>query len=166
MFEFTERSGHLLFQIVNKPTPLTNIDVVQVLPSPLSSYVVLCAPFHTTCMLLWCSRTPLLLGQGEMVLRNGIWTTDKTQHFVLQGLYFWNPGDLFLIANPLHSKQYIPPPKSPSHACPGILTHVQFVCPTFHRAPIIQDFMLTLKNESTVQDAIAQAANIPKLLAG
>lgn len=103
MFEFTERSGHLLFQIVNKPTPLTNIDVVQ----------------------------------GEMVLRNGIWTTDKTQHFVLQGLYFWNPGDLFLIANPLHSKQ----------------------------APIIQDFMLTLKNESTVQDAIAQAANIPKLLA-
>jgi hypothetical protein len=46
--------------------------------------------------------------QGEMVLRNGIWTTDKTQHFVLQGLYFWNPGDLFLIANPLHSKQYFP----------------------------------------------------------
>jgi hypothetical protein len=44
-----------------------------------------------------------------MVLRNGIWTTDKTQHFVLQGLYFWNPGDLFLIANPVHSKQYLTP---------------------------------------------------------
>lgn len=105
MFEFTERSGHLLFQIVNKPTPLTNIDVVQ----------------------------------GEMVLRNGIWTTDKTQHFVLQGLYFWNPGDLFLIANPVHSK----------HGA----------------SPIIQDFMLTLKNDSTVHDAIAQAGSIPKLLA-
>jgi len=104
MFDFTERSGHLLFQLVNKPTQLTNIDVVQ----------------------------------GEMVLRNGIWTTDKTQHFILQGLYFWSPGDLFLIANPLHSR---------------------------NSAPIIQDFILTLQNVSAVEDAIGQAANIPKLIA-
>jgi len=102
LFEFTEKTGHLLFQITNRATPLHKIDVVR----------------------------------GEMVLRNGIWTTDKTQHFMLQGLYFWEPGDLFLIANPLHSRQ----------------------------APIIRDFMVSLNNDSTVGDAIAQAASIPKLI--
>jgi hypothetical protein len=103
MFEFTERSGHLLFQIVNKPTPLTNIDVVQVPEHALLAPGSVCSrhsPF---------SLRGLACTQGEMVLRNGIWTTDKTQHFVLQGLYFWNPGDLFLIANPVHSKQYLAP---------------------------------------------------------
>lgn len=100
-----------------------------------------------------------------MVLRNGIWTTDKTQHFVLQGLYFSNPGDLFLIANPLHSRQYVVIFSHATSCLEVSRFYPSFLSSFLHSTPVIQDFMLKLKNESTVHDVIAQAANIPKQIA-
>ncbi|KAL6055022.1 DSC E3 ubiquitin ligase complex subunit 1-like [Balamuthia mandrillaris] len=38
---------------------------------------------------------------GELVLRNGMWSTNTNTRFALQGLYFWKTGHLFLVANPL-----------------------------------------------------------------
>ena len=72
-----------MFQLSTKQSPLSFVDIVQVL------YIIQDVLKKLTDQI-----------KGDLMIRDGMWSTDGNKRYLLQGLYFWNTGDLFMIANP------------------------------------------------------------------
>lgn len=41
-----------------------------------------------------------------MIFRDGVYTTDDSSKYAIQGIYFWQVGVLFIVANP--SEYFLP----------------------------------------------------------
>ena len=80
---FSRHTGILVFQLSTKQSPLSFVDIVQVL------YIIQDVLKKLTDQI-----------KGDLMIRDGMWSTDGNKRYLLQGLYFWNTGDLFMIANP------------------------------------------------------------------
>lgn len=65
--------------------------------------------------------------QGEIILRNGVFSTDKSLKYTLQGVYLWRSGLVFLVANPTWTQ------------------------------PVVEDYLIEIDRNSTLLEALQVA---------
>lgn len=80
---------------------------------------------------------------GDLIIRDGIYSTDFNSRFIIQGIYFWKIGILFLVSNPLRFKL-----KKKKKTLLILILKSE---------PIIDDFIIDLNQNESIYKSIQRA---------